>query len=133
MAIDIIELCKFQHDSGHSCVPTITDPNDPNGNYIMFASATSGDRANNDDFSSCSIRNMTQVLHAVLNADNGKTNCLVVSEEAFCGNAIQEGDETCDCGFTVDCNKTDTCCYPQESDKQCTLKEHAQCRFVLYC
>ena len=46
------------------------------GNYIMFASATSGDRDNNNKFSHCSIQNISAVLDAVV--DNAKTNCLEV-------------------------------------------------------
>ena len=53
--------CIIQHDSGPECVPTIVNPNFPDGNYIMFASATSGDRPNNHNFSMCSIGNMTLV------------------------------------------------------------------------
>jgi hypothetical protein len=124
------DLLFFQHDAG-SCVPTSTNPNEPAGNYIMFASATSGDRSNNNKFSECSIRNMTNVLDAVLNGNNGKINCFVESEEAFCGNAIREEGEVCDCGFLADCNKTDSCCYHQESDKKCTLKPHAECRYEI--
>jgi len=57
-----IELwCIVQHDSGPECVPTIVNPNFPDGNFIMFASATSGDRPNNHNFSTCSIGNMTLV------------------------------------------------------------------------
>jgi len=52
---------SVQHDSGPQCVPTINNPNFAAGNYIMFASATSGDRSNNHNFSQCSIGNMTLV------------------------------------------------------------------------
>ena len=41
----------------------------------MFASATMGDKANNDDFSTCSLDNITRVLDAVLNERYGKVNC----------------------------------------------------------
>jgi len=56
----------------------------------------------------------TKVLNAVLNGLNGKRNCFLDSEEAFCGNRIVEDDEECDCGFQRDCHDHgDTCCYPQ--------------------
>jgi len=116
------------HDSGPQCVPLLANPNDPNGNYIMYASATSGDRLNNHKFSVCSIGNMTLVLNAVLNEQNGKVNCFGDSQEAFCGNRIVEDKEECDCGFRVDCdNRGDTCCYPQEDAKHCQRKENVQC------
>jgi len=57
---------RLQHDSGPECVPTIVNPNFPGGNYIMFASATSGDRPNNHNFSLCSIGNMTLVWMVLL-------------------------------------------------------------------
>ena len=94
----------------------------------MFASATSGDHFNNNKFSPCSIGNMTLVIDAVLNQQNGKVNCFVANEEAFCGNAILEAGEVCDCGFKADCDKTDQCCFPQEHPKKCTLKSHVSCR-----
>ena len=74
------------------------------GNYIMFASATSGDRDNNNKFSSCSIQNISAVLDAVV--DNRKTNCFQESDGAFCGNKIVEAGEECDCGFNeVECTE----------------------------
>jgi len=56
-----VDGLAMQHDSGPDCVPTIVNPNFAGGNYIMFASATSGDRPNNHNFSLCSIGNMTLV------------------------------------------------------------------------
>ena len=41
----------------------------------MFASATSGTKSNNDNFSPCSIRSIASVLNSVVNQLNGKTNC----------------------------------------------------------
>lgn len=70
----------------------------------MFASATSGDRDNNNKFSSCSIQNISAVLDAVV--DNRKTNCFQESDGAFCGNKIVEAGEECDCGFNeVECTE----------------------------
>lgn len=48
-------------------------PGGLHGNYIMFASATSGDRPNNSKFSSCSIANISQVLDAM--SISKKRNC----------------------------------------------------------
>ncbi|KAK7095891.1 hypothetical protein V1264_005248 [Littorina saxatilis] len=64
------------HDSGPSCAPYGTNRKEAEeGNYIMFASATMGDKPNNDDFSICSLDNVTRVLDAVLNQRYGKVNC----------------------------------------------------------
>lgn len=41
------------------------------GNYIMYARATSGDKLNNNKFSICSIRNISQVL------DKKRSQCFV--------------------------------------------------------
>lgn len=69
------------HDSQHdeegmvdSCTP-FTDNGSPNGNFIMFASATTGSKSNNDDFSPCSLDSIALVLQAVVNGDGSKTNC----------------------------------------------------------
>ena len=48
------------------------------GNYIMFASATSGERPNNSKFSNCSKGNISSVLDAI--EEGKKKNC-------FTGNA----------------------------------------------
>lgn len=58
----------FQHDFPPECRPGGLD-----GNYIMFASATSGNRPNNSKFSKCSIGNISNVLDAI--EDNKKRNC----------------------------------------------------------
>lgn len=58
----------FQHDYPQEC-----RPGGQNGNYIMFASATSGDRPNNSKFSTCSIGNISNVLDAI--EDEKKWNC----------------------------------------------------------
>ncbi|XP_061190588.1 disintegrin and metalloproteinase domain-containing protein 10-like, partial [Saccostrea echinata] len=102
-------LFYFQHDSGTICAPG----GDP-GNFIMYPSATKGNRPNNDHFSKCSKENITLVLDAVVNGRNGKYNCFKSSDSAFCGNGIVEEGEQCDCGYKDDC--TDNCCHPRSSD-----------------
>jgi disintegrin and metalloproteinase domain-containing protein 10 len=64
------------HDSGDVCTPFSGTTLNKQGNYIMFASATSGDRPNNSKFSPCSLGNITQVLHAVLQEQYGKKKLL---------------------------------------------------------
>lgn len=116
------------HDSGTLCAPYGTDRKEAeDGNYIMFASATMGDKPNNDDFSICSLDNITRVLDAVLNERYGKVNCFQKSTEAFCGNGITEHGEQCDCGYEADCQ--DQCCYGKGSsqDLECKLRPGKQC------
>lgn len=100
----------------------------------MFASATSGDRPNNSKFSSCSIRNISNVLDVLVG--NMKRDCFKVSEGAFCGNKIVEQGEECDCGFNEEECK-DKCCYPRliseydlslnSSARGCTRRAKTQC------
>lgn len=100
----------------------------------MFASATSGDRPNNSKFSTCSIRNISNVLDAI--EDNKKRNCFKASEGAFCGNKIVEIGEECDCGFN-DEECQDKCCYPRlindhdlsmnATARGCTRRARTQC------
>lgn len=65
------------HDSTPECQPGL-----PDGNFIMFASATSGDKVNNPKFSLCSVASISQVLYKVLqqppmvNTFTEKRNCL---------------------------------------------------------
>ncbi|XP_014669132.1 PREDICTED: disintegrin and metalloproteinase domain-containing protein 10-like [Priapulus caudatus] len=106
-------------------------PGGPEGNYLMYASATGGDRYNNDKFSECSVGNVSQVLDAVLNEKNGKNNCFSSDEGAFCGNNLVEEGEECDCGYEDECRED--CCYPRtthgkvQEGTPCTLKAHARC------
>jgi disintegrin and metalloproteinase domain-containing protein 10 len=105
------------HEIGHNFgsphdFPADCRPGGPQGNFIMFQSATSGERSNNNKFSSCSIRNISSVLHAILAADS-KDNCFEVDNGPFCGNKIVEEGEECDCGYNAqEC--TEQCCVPRE-------------------
>ena len=56
----------FQHDWPQEC-----RPGGVRGNYIMFASATSGDRDNNNQFSHCSKSNISAVLDAITESRYG--------------------------------------------------------------
>ena len=51
---------RFKHDpeDDGSCTP-----GGENGNYIMFARATSGDKRNNNKFSPCSLKSVNAVLN----------------------------------------------------------------------
>ena len=49
----------------------------------MFASATSGDKPNNNKFSQCSVGNMTRVIDSVMAEQFGKQNCFVGKDLQF--------------------------------------------------
>nr|CAD7201691.1 unnamed protein product [Timema douglasi] len=135
-----VSQLTLAHEIGHNFgsphdYPPECRPGGPNGNFIMFASATSGDRPNNSKFSSCSVGNISNVLDAIV--DTKKRNCFTASEGAFCGNKIVEAGEECDCGYDYE-ECTDKCCYPRivnETDKSnnssakgCARRTRTQCR-----
>ncbi|XP_073972356.1 zinc-dependent metalloprotease kuz isoform X1 [Rhodnius prolixus] len=134
-----VSQLTLAHEIGHNFgsphdYPQECRPGGQNGNYIMFASATSGDRPNNSKFSTCSIGNISNVLDAI--EDEKKWNCFKASAGAFCGNKIVEDGEECDCGYDdVECK--DKCCYPRivsdedrlrnSSAKGCARRVNTQC------
>ena len=65
----------FQHDpeNNKACVPGGED-----GNYIMFARATSGDKINNRKFSPCSLKSIKPVL---LSKAIGELTILAISRK----------------------------------------------------
>jgi disintegrin and metalloproteinase domain-containing protein 10 len=128
-----VSQLTLAHEIGHNFgsphdYPAECQPGLPDGNFIMFASATSGDKINNARFSSCSITNISSVLFEVLSqppvnpltsalgAYGRKRNCFQERTSAFCGNQIKEPGEECDCGFSdKDCDLLrDKCCQPHE-------------------
>lgn len=127
----INKIVLKQHD-----YPPMCRPGGLTGNYIMFASATSGDRPNNSKFSVCSIGNISNVLDAI--DDNKKRNCFSASAGAFCGNKIVEAGEECDCGYD-DNECKENCCYPRilsQEDRQrnavgCRRKPGTECRYFI--
>uniref|UniRef100_A0A1L8E3C5 ADAM10 endopeptidase n=1 Tax=Nyssomyia neivai TaxID=330878 RepID=A0A1L8E3C5_9DIPT len=134
-----VSQLTLAHEIGHNFgsphdYPQECRPGGLHGNYIMFASATSGDRPNNSKFSTCSIRNISNVLDAI--EDTKKRNCFLASEGAFCGNKIVESGEECDCGFN-DEECQDRCCYPRQIGERdlsinatargCTRRARTQC------
>ncbi|KAI4478259.1 hypothetical protein M0802_014560, partial [Mischocyttarus mexicanus] len=134
-----VSQLTLAHEIGHNFgsphdYPPECRPGGLHGNYIMFASATSGDRPNNSKFSRCSIGNISNVLDAI--DDKKKKNCFSASADAFCGNKIVEAGEECDCGYDDD-ECVDKCCYPRlfselvkvknGSAKGCSRKYGTQC------
>ncbi|XP_057692077.1 disintegrin and metalloproteinase domain-containing protein 10-like [Corythoichthys intestinalis] len=111
------------HDSGSECTPGEAKSQDKKekGNYIMYARATSGDKLNNNKFSICSVRNISQVL------EKKRSNCFVESGQPICGNGLVEPGEECDCGYSDQCR--DQCCYDanQADNKKCKLKPNKVC------
>uniref|UniRef100_A0A4W4GP84 Disintegrin and metalloproteinase domain-containing protein 10 n=1 Tax=Electrophorus electricus TaxID=8005 RepID=A0A4W4GP84_ELEEL len=111
------------HDSGSDCTPGESKVQDKKekGNYIMYARATSGDKFNNNKFSICSIRNISQVL------DRKRNSCFVESGQPICGNGLVESGEQCDCGYAEQCS--DKCCFSASEPEgtKCKLKPGNQC------
>ncbi|KAJ8249170.1 hypothetical protein GJAV_G00231920 [Gymnothorax javanicus] len=110
------------HDSGSECTPGESRSPDlkEKGNYIMYARATSGDKLNNNHFSGCSIRNISQVL------EKKRGNCFVESGQPICGNGLVEAGEECDCGYKDQCS--DQCCYDADQpETKCKLKPGTVC------
>ncbi|XP_057687379.1 disintegrin and metalloproteinase domain-containing protein 10 [Corythoichthys intestinalis] len=111
------------HDTGIKCTPgeSSIQAEKELGNYIMYARATSGDKLNNNKFSSCSIDSISAILTIK------KDRCFVVSGQPICGNGLVEEGEECDCGYRDQC--TDTCCYDanEEESKRCKLQPGKSC------
>lgn len=109
-------------EADKSCVPGGTD-----GNYIMFARATSGDKLNNKRFSPCSLQSISKVLQVKARGPKG---CFKEPQQALCGNGVVEEGEECDCGWEEDC--AEDCCWPQRTKYSshqlpCTLRPAKQC------
>lgn len=134
-----VSQLTLAHEIGHNFgsphdFPETCKPGGLQGNFIMFSSATSGDRLNNDKFSPCSVRNISLVLDAI--SEKRRTNCFTENNGAFCGNKIVEEGEECDCGFDMD-ECQEKCCYPLKisaadkmlnpSAKECTRKNNTRC------
>ncbi|XP_063331974.1 disintegrin and metalloproteinase domain-containing protein 10 [Pelmatolapia mariae] len=111
------------HDSGSVCTPgeSKEQGQKERGNYIMYARATSGDRLNNNKFSSCSIGNITAVLQ------KKRDSCFVESGHPICGNGLVEEGEQCDCGYQDQCK--DNCCFSADSGdgEKCKLRPGKVC------
>ncbi|XP_026737507.1 uncharacterized protein LOC113500808 [Trichoplusia ni] len=116
---------EIGHNFGSPHDPEVCTPFGEDGNYIMFARATSGDRKNNNKFSPCSLRAIDPVLNNKARSPKG---CFTEPQPAICGNGVVEEGEECDCGWASEC--TDVCCRPQAARphyKPCTLTEHSVC------
>ncbi|CAK9800445.1 Disintegrin and metalloproteinase domain-containing protein 10 [Anthophora quadrimaculata] len=121
----------FAHEIGHNFGsphdPDECSPGGEDGNFIMFARATSGDKRNNNRFSPCSLVSINPVLNAKARSSKG---CFAEPQSAICGNGVVEDGEECDCGWEEDCN--DPCCHPQRlhhasHEVPCRLTDGAVC------
>ena len=84
--------------SGDSCAP-----GGGGGNFVMYVRSTDGDRGNNNKFSSCSVKQMSQVINS--NADCLEAREVVTCGEKIfvngsCGNGVLDFGEECDCQMT---------------------------------
>ncbi|XP_067137690.1 disintegrin and metalloproteinase domain-containing protein 10-like [Centruroides vittatus] len=130
----IVSHVTLAHEIGHNFGSphdpeddNICTPGGDNGNYIMFARATSGDKRNNNRFSPCSLRNINAVLNTKARSLKG---CFTEPQDAICGNEVVERGEECDCGWEEDCKEP--CCFPMRSnpprDKPpCHLRPNVVC------
>lgn len=118
---------EIGHNFGSPHDPEQCTPGGEDGNFIMFARATSGDKRNNNRFSPCSLTSIDPVLNTKARSPRG---CFTEPQVSLCGNGVVEDGEECDCGWEDDCR--DSCCFPQRryppfNEKPCTLTPGSIC------
>lgn len=118
---------EIGHNFGSPHDPETCTPGGEEGNYIMFARATSGDKKNNNKFSPCSLNSINPVLNSKARSQMG---CFTEPQNAICGNGVVELGEDCDCGWEEDCR--DSCCFPQRryppsGETPCRLTPNSIC------
>ncbi|RZF47674.1 hypothetical protein LSTR_LSTR006310 [Laodelphax striatellus] len=118
---------EIGHNFGSPHDPEICTPGGEDGNFIMFARATSGDKKNNNKFSPCSLNSINPVLNVKARSPKG---CFTEPQAAICGNGVVDPGEQCDCGWEEECR--DSCCYPQRlypppDETPCRLTPNSMC------
>nr|CAD7567528.1 unnamed protein product [Timema californicum] len=118
---------EIGHNFGSPHDPDLCTPGGEDGNFIMFARATSGDKKNNNHFSPCSLNSINPVLNSKARSPKG---CFTEPQTALCGNGVVEVGEECDCGWEEDCR--DDCCFPQRrypppEEPPCKLTPNSVC------
>ncbi|KNC87368.1 hypothetical protein SARC_00509 [Sphaeroforma arctica JP610] len=143
LAIEIIAAThSIGHGFGASHDPFHTGPclgGSNNNRYIMTNTTFNEVSSNNDDFSTCSVDNINQLLESDKMADS----CLTEEPSKVCGNGIVEGDEECDtfgatkcctnkCELADNavCTANDGCCDPDTCDY---AKKDTQCAEATGC
>ncbi|KAH1005424.1 hypothetical protein HUJ04_006416 [Dendroctonus ponderosae] len=118
---------EIGHNFGSPHDPEQCTPGGEDGNFIMFARATSGDKKNNNKFSPCSLKSINPVLNYKARSSKG---CFTEPKAAICGNGVVEEGEECDCGWEEDCR--DQCCFPMRryappDEPPCRLTPRSSC------
>ncbi|XP_017780952.1 PREDICTED: disintegrin and metalloproteinase domain-containing protein 10-like [Nicrophorus vespilloides] len=118
---------EIGHNFGSPHDPEMCTPGGDDGNFIMFARATSGDKRNNNQFSPCSLKSINPVLNFKARSVKG---CFTEPQASLCGNGVVEDGEECDCGWEEDCR--DQCCFPQRryppaDEPPCRLTPRSVC------
>ncbi|XP_072400630.1 disintegrin and metalloproteinase domain-containing protein 10-like [Diabrotica undecimpunctata] len=118
---------EIGHNFGSPHDPEQCSPGGEDGNFIMFARATSGDKKNNNRFSPCSLKSINPVLNFKARSPKG---CFTEPKVAICGNGVVEEGEECDCGWEEDCR--DQCCFPMRryatiDEPPCRLTPRSAC------
>ncbi|XP_076295147.1 disintegrin and metalloproteinase domain-containing protein 10 [Lasioglossum baleicum] len=118
---------EIGHNFGSPHDPLECTPGGEDGNFIMFARATSGDKRNNNRFSPCSLTAINPVLNSKARSPKG---CFTEPQVSLCGNGVVEEGEECDCGWEEDCR--DSCCFPQRrypppGETPCTHRPRSIC------
>lgn len=116
-------LMAVAHELGHSfgsdhdeSTNLFCSPGGKKGFYLMHPKAQKSSTSLSSFFSPCSKKSISEVIAL-------RGECLT-PHNANCGNAVQEGDEDCDCGNKASCEVIDKCCTPSDagsSAKGCTF------------
>lgn len=136
-AIKKVSQITFTHETGHSFGSPHDSPSRSNcvpggreGNYIMFAGATSANLKNNRLFSPCSRESINDVMD-VKGRCIADRCCFRDGEGAICGNKVVDEGEECDCGYIGDNScRMDVCCIGRNANSGCKLRPGKICRFI---
>ena len=108
-------MLTLAHELGHSLGAVHDDEVEDCGHHYLMISTSNITQQMKNEFSNCSLVNMTKTLDDVtshpLMKDCLKEDDLEPVEVSVCGNGVVEPGEECDCGDDeVLCD--DPCCYP---------------------
>ena len=104
------------------------------GNYIMASTVPMLTQSHNWMFSMCSRELIMPIM-----MDGRRTRCLRTRGTPYCGNAVIESGEQCDCGTSYTCGVIDKCCVPRSIGRAfgrhnaCKLKGSCSPRVSLCC